>query len=53
MGISWKRARIVGKVGMTGLATGPHLHWEIEALGISVDPDALTEGPVLDKDPVF
>lgn len=48
-----EKGRIVGKVGMTGLATGPHLHWEIEALGISVDPDALTESPVLDKDPVF
>ncbi len=40
---------VIGKVGMTGFATGPHLHWEIEALGVPVDPDALAAGPILDK----
>lgn len=33
-----KRGDVVGKVGDTGLATGPHLHWEIRVSGINVDP---------------
>lgn len=40
---------VIGKVGQTGFATGPHLHWEIEALGTPVDPDALVAAPILDK----
>jgi murein DD-endopeptidase MepM/ murein hydrolase activator NlpD len=29
---------LIGSVGMSGLATGPHLHWEIRAAGVPVDP---------------
>ena len=32
----------VGAVGMTGLATGPHLHWELVVGGVNVDPVAWT-----------
>ena len=28
----------VGAVGATGLATGPHLHWELIVAGVNVDP---------------
>lgn len=30
--------QMVGLVGMTGLATGPHLHWELTLWGTNVDP---------------
>ena len=33
----------IGLVGMTGLATGPHLHWELVVGGINVDPVAWTK----------
>jgi len=29
--------RIVGAVGATGFATGPHLHWEVTVWGVNVD----------------
>jgi murein DD-endopeptidase MepM/ murein hydrolase activator NlpD len=32
------QGQVVGGVGMTGLATGPHLHWELIVGGVNVDP---------------
>lgn len=29
---------LIGEIGTTGRSTGPHLHWELVANGISVDP---------------
>jgi murein DD-endopeptidase MepM/ murein hydrolase activator NlpD len=44
---------LLGRSGATGLATGPHLHWEIRVSGENTDPDAFVGRPVLDKDAIL
>jgi len=40
----------IGSVGATGLATGPHLHWEFRIGGVSVDPESVLPGLAVDFD---
>ncbi|GHT71869.1 hypothetical protein FACS1894110_25620 [Spirochaetia bacterium] len=48
-----KTGGLLGQSGATGLATGPHLHWEIRVSGENTDPDALVTRPLLDKDAIL
>lgn len=38
-----EQAQVIGTIGMSGLATGPHLHWEVRVNGVAVDPRPLTQ----------
>ena len=48
-----RAGRQIGTVGATGLATGPHLHWELRVGGVPVDPDQFVGAPLVDKVAIF
>ncbi|KAK9823564.1 hypothetical protein WJX72_003816 [[Myrmecia] bisecta] len=40
-----KQGEDIGTIGVTGMATGPHLHWGMFASGEAVDPSAWLDTP--------
>ncbi|MGH2395526.1 MAG: M23 family metallopeptidase [bacterium] len=45
VGQSVRKGYLIGAVGSTGLATGPHLHWALRTNGTLVDPLHWVEAP--------
>ena len=48
-----ERGERIALSGSTGMSTGPHLHWELRAMGEAVDPERWLKSAILDKDAVL
>lgn len=40
-----RRGQLIGQIGQTGRATGPHLHWELNWFEVKLDPSRSTRTP--------
>ena len=50
-GVAVNRGEVIGFVGHTGLATGPHLHFEVSLAGVKLDPMTTPFGGAPTTDP--
>ncbi len=48
-----ERGEVIGTVGMTGYATGPHLHWEVNIGQTPVNPDQLMQNELMWLPPAY
>ena len=46
LGDSVKQGQVIGEVGQTGWASGPHLHFEFQVNGQQIDPTTMLPQPV-------
>jgi len=44
-----KRGQLIGRIGQTGRATGPHLHWAMNWFEVKLDPSRSTRKPKPDS----
>jgi len=49
VGDSVARGQVIGEVGMTGRATGPHVHWGLNWFQMRLDPSRTTRTPAPEK----
>ena len=43
-----RRGQVIGHIGATGRATGPHLHWTLNWFQVKLDPSRSTHKPAPD-----
>jgi murein DD-endopeptidase MepM/ murein hydrolase activator NlpD len=43
-----RRGQVIGRIGQSGRATGPHLHWEMSWFEVKLDPSLSTRKPAPD-----
>jgi len=49
LGDSVDRGQVIGLIGMTGRATGPHTHWGLNWFQVALDPSCSTRTPLPPK----